>query len=78
MVKKLRKELDLPVALLLDTKGPEIRVKTFKTPKVELKEGSSFTLTTRDVEGDASIASITFAGLPLRSIPAAASLSTTA
>lgn len=64
MVKKLRKELDLPVALLLDTKGPEIRIKTFKTPKVELKAGGSFTLTTRDVEGDSSIVSITFANLP--------------
>ena len=64
MVKKLRKELDLPVALLLDTKGPEIRIKTFKNPKVELKAGSSFTLTTRDVEGDSSIVSITFANLP--------------
>ncbi len=42
MVKKLRKELDLPIALLLDTKGPQIRIKTFKTPKVELKAGGSF------------------------------------
>ncbi len=64
MVKKLRKELNLPVALLLDTKGPEIRIKTFKEPKVELKAGDAFTLTTRDVEGDSSIVSITFDRLP--------------
>ena len=63
-VKALREELDLPVALLLDTKGPEIRVKQFDPPKVMLEPGSQFTLTTREVMGNESIASITFAGLP--------------
>jgi pyruvate kinase len=64
-VKELRNELNLPVALLLDTKGPEIRVKTFKTPKVELKAGGKFTLTNRDIVGDETIASVTFDKLPL-------------
>lgn len=63
-VKKLREELDLPVALLLDTKGPEIRVRDFKQPKIELKAGSKFMLTTRDVVGDETTASITFQNLP--------------
>ncbi len=63
-VKKLREELDLPVALLLDTKGPEIRVKDFNQPKITLKAGNKFTLTNRDIVGDETIASITFERLP--------------
>lgn len=65
MVKKLRKELKLPVALLLDTKGPEIRVKDFNQPKITLKAGNQFTLTNRDVIGDETTAAITFERLPL-------------
>ncbi|HEX2986368.1 MAG TPA: pyruvate kinase [Caproiciproducens sp.] len=63
-VKKLREELNLPVALLLDTKGPEIRVKDFNQPKIQLKAGGKFTLTSRDIVGDETIASITFENLP--------------
>ena len=62
-VKKLREELGLPIAALLDTKGPEIRVKTFKDGMVELKNGQEFTLTTRDVEGDETMVSITYENL---------------
>lgn len=62
-VKKLRKELGLPIAALLDTKGPEIRVKDFKAGKVELKNGQEFTLTTREVEGDEKQVSISYANL---------------
>ena len=64
MVKRVRKELGVPVAIMLDTKGPEIRIKTFKTGTVELKKGNKFTLTTRDVDGDASIVSVTYEDLP--------------
>ena len=64
MVKRARKELDVPVAILLDTKGPEIRIRMFKTGKVELHAGERFTLTTREVEGDASIVTISYAELP--------------
>lgn len=64
MIKKTRDELGLPVAFLLDTKGPEIRLGLFKNKSVDLKEGQSFTLTTRDVEGDDKIVSVSFKGLP--------------
>ena len=64
MVKALRKELNLPIAILIDTKGPEIRLGTFSQPKVELKAGSIFTLTTDQIEGNETIASVTFTGLP--------------
>jgi pyruvate kinase len=63
-VKALRTELKVPLAILLDTKGPEIRVKKFAADKVELKEKQSFTLTTRDIEGDENSVSVTYAGLP--------------
>lgn len=62
-VKKLREELGLPIAALLDTKGPEIRVRDFKDGKVELKNGQQFILTTRDVEGDETQVSITYEDL---------------
>ena len=64
MVKRARKELGMPVAILLDTKGPEIRIKTFKDGKVELKKGDKFTLTTREVEGDEKCVSVTYEDLP--------------
>lgn len=62
-VKRIREELGLPVASLLDTKGPEVRVKRFKDGKAELKDGAVFTLTTRSVEGDSSEVSITYKDL---------------
>jgi pyruvate kinase len=63
-IKKLRDELETPVALLLDTKGPEIRIKKFKEGKVTLKKGDFFTLTTRDIEGDDKQVSVTYENLP--------------
>lgn len=63
MVKTLRDELHRPVAILIDTKGPEIRLGTF-AEKVTLQAGDSFTLTTEPVEGTAERASVSFAGLP--------------
>lgn len=64
IVKKVRAELNKPVALLLDTKGPEIRLGTFKDHKVELENGQEFILTTTDCEGDQHKASITYKNLP--------------
>ena len=57
------KKLNLPVATLLDTKGPEIRLKEFANGKEELVKGQVFTLTTKDVLGDSNICSITYKGL---------------
>lgn len=64
MLRSLREELGLPVATLLDTKGPEIRLKDFKNGVEMLEAGQTFTLTTRDVEGTKEICSITYGDLP--------------
>ncbi|MEG0780181.1 MAG: pyruvate kinase, partial [Oscillospiraceae bacterium] len=63
-LKALRTELHLPVAAMLDTRGPEIRLKTFGDGKVVLKEGSDFTLTTEDCVGDVTRCAITYRDLP--------------
>lgn len=60
MIKEVRKELNIPVAILLDTKGPEIRTRSFKDGKVELKEGQFFTLTTEEILGNETICSLTY------------------
>ncbi len=60
---RLRDELDLPVAALLDTKGPEIRLCKFKDGSVRLKKGQLFVLTTKPVEGTSECVSITYEGL---------------
>ena len=60
MVKNLREELNIPVALLLDTKGPEIRLGCFKDGKVSLEEGQIFTFTNKDIEGTNECVSITY------------------
>lgn len=62
-VKRVRDELGAAVATILDTKGPEIRVKTFASGSVTLTEGAAFTLTTRDVPGDESCVSVTYSNL---------------
>lgn len=63
-IKRVREELDLPVAILLDTKGPEIRIKDFKDGSVTLKAGKRFTLRTDECEGDETQVSITYKDLP--------------
>ena len=63
-LKAIREELDKPVAALLDTKGPEIRLKDFKNGSETLEAGQTFTLTTREVEGTKDIVSITYKDLP--------------
>ena len=63
-LKAIREELGKPVAALLDTKGPEIRLKDFKNGTEMLEAGQTFTLTTREVEGTKEICSVTYKDLP--------------
>lgn len=63
-VKKFRKELGLPIAAMLDTKGPEVRVRDFEDGKIMLENGNKFTLTIRDLMGNSKIASVTYKELP--------------
>ena len=62
-VVRLREELGLPIATMLDTKGPEVRLRTFPNGPVVLQEGASYTLTTMDVPCDDKIGSVNFARL---------------
>lgn len=64
LVKKVRTELGLPIAIMLDTKGPEYRIKTFKNGRVCLKEGDRFVFTSEEIEGDESRVSVNYKGLP--------------
>ncbi|MCL2707913.1 MAG: pyruvate kinase [Defluviitaleaceae bacterium] len=63
-LKEARKTLGLPIPLILDTKGPEIRIKTFDVDRIYLEPGMEFTLTTDDIEGNQSIVSVTYKNLP--------------
>lgn len=63
LIKRVREKLDLPIAIMLDTKGPEYRIRTFKDGKATLKDGDTFTFTTREVDGDATQVSVSYAGL---------------
>jgi pyruvate kinase len=63
LIKKVRKKLNLPIAIMLDTKGPEYRIKTFKNGGITLKDGDTFTFTTLDVEGDETKVSVSYEGL---------------
>ena len=64
MLKRLRTELNCPVAALLDTKGPEVRLVKFDGGRAVLKDGQEFILTTREVLGDSNIAQVTYKELP--------------
>ena len=63
-VKKVRSELGLPLAILLDTKGPEIRLGLFKNKYVNVFQGQKYTLTTNDILGDENIVSVSYKDLP--------------
>ena len=63
MIKRVREKLNLPIAIMLDTKGPEYRIKTFKDKKITLSEGDKFTFTTEDIVGDETRVSVTYENL---------------
>ena len=63
LVKRVRENLELPIAIMLDTKGPEYRIKTFKDGKIHLNDGDTFIFTSDDVEGDATRVSVTYKNL---------------
>ena len=63
MIKEVREEKKLPLPILLDTKGPEFRIRSFKGGKIELKNGDSFTFTTEQIEGDISRVSVSYQGI---------------
>lgn len=63
LIKHVREKLDLPVAVMLDTKGPEYRIRTFKNGKVKIEDGVPFVFTTDDVEGDETQVSVSYPGL---------------
>ena len=63
LIKRVREKLGLPIAIMLDTKGPEYRIRTFKNGKIEVREGDTFTFTTRQEEGDEHHVSVSYAGL---------------
>ena len=63
-IKKVREQLKMPIGIMLDTKGPEIRLGDFEEGTIDIEEGNVFTLTTRDILGDKSIVSISYKGLP--------------
>ena len=60
LIKRVREKLDVPLPIMLDTKGPEYRIKTFATGSVTIAEGAEFTFTTDEVEGDETIVSVNY------------------
>ncbi len=64
LIKKVREELNLPIAILLDTKGPEYRIGIFEDGKITLGDGALFTFTTEEIVGDQNRVSVSYKGLP--------------
>lgn len=60
LIKRVREKLSLPIAIMLDTKGPEYRIKTFENKKITLSEGNSFTFTTKDIVGNEKIVAVNY------------------
>ena len=63
LIKRVREKLDMPIAIMLDTKGPEYRIKTFAQDSVTIPDGAEFTFTVDDVEGDETRVSVTYKAL---------------
>lgn len=60
LIKSVREKLNLPIAIMLDTKGPEYRIKTFENGKIELNDGDIFTFTTEDIVGNKDVVSVNY------------------
>ncbi len=69
MIKEVRESKQLPLPILLDTKGPEFRIKTFKDGKIQLNEGDSFIFTTEEIEGDQTRVSVSYARICEEMVP---------
>ena len=63
LIKKVRENLNLPIAIMLDTKGPEYRIKTFENGKITLQDGDTFTFTTEDIVGNQERVAVTYSRL---------------
>ena len=63
LIKKVREKLNIPLPIMLDTKGPELRIRTFKDHKIFLKEGDDFTFTTEEIEGDQTKVAVSYKGI---------------
>ncbi len=64
LIKKVRSDLEMPIAIMLDTKGPEYRIKTFRNQKITLCDGDKFTFTTEDIIGDETRVAVSYPRLP--------------
>ena len=69
LIRSVREKLNLPIAIMLDTKGPEYRIKTFKNGPVTLRDGDLFTLTTEDIQGDETRVAVTYSNLTKELFP---------
>ncbi len=63
LLKKVRDKLNVPLPIMLDTKGPELRIRTFKNHKITLKEGDDFTFTIDEIEGTQDKVSVSYKGI---------------
>ena len=63
LIKRVREKMNLPIPIMLDTKGPEYRIRTFKDGRVTLSEGDTFTFTTKQIEGNETIVSVNYKNL---------------
>jgi len=69
LIRRVREKLNLPIAIMLDTKGPEYRIKTFQNGSVTLKDGDEFTLTAEDIVGDEHRVAVTYTRLTEELVP---------
>ena len=69
LIKQVRQKLNMPIAILLDTKGPEYRIKTFADGKVTVKAGQTFTFTTEDCVGDETRVAVNYTNLHNEMVP---------